>query len=88
MVMFIHFPHSHDRPVGDTPVAPPVHGATPQAEDGLGDLYLSDTRGIEVEEVGAVEFLREWGRAIARVAMALSTRNSGTRNSGNGDKDF
>jgi hypothetical protein len=48
---------------------------------------LSDTRGIEVEEVGAVEFLREWGRAIARVAMALSTRNGGTRNSGDGDKD-
>ncbi len=63
--------------MGDTPVAPPIHGAIPQAEDGLGDLYLSDTRGIEVEEVGAVEFLREWGRAIARVAMTLSARNSG-----------
>lgn len=33
-------------------------------------LALHDSRGIEIEEIGEVEFLREWARAITRVALA------------------
>jgi len=41
-----------------------------QAEDGLSRLSLTSTQGIEVEEIGQVEFTREWARAITREALA------------------
>jgi hypothetical protein len=72
--MFSRFLHPSDQPFPDASAAPHVRGIR-SAEDGLEDRYLPDTHGIEVEEVSAVEFLREWGRAIARVALAISTKN-------------
>ncbi|KAF0098795.1 MAG: hypothetical protein FD187_2455 [bacterium] len=44
--------------------------ASGQAEHGLSRLTLTSTQGIEVEEVGQVEFTREWARAITRAALA------------------
>ncbi len=41
-----------------------------RANDGLSRLTLTSTQGIEVEEIGQVEFIREWARAITRAALA------------------
>jgi len=73
--MFSRFLHPHDQPIADASAAPPVRGVARPAEDELEDRYLPDAHGIEVEEVSAVDFFREWGRAITRVALALSTKN-------------
>jgi hypothetical protein len=40
------------------------------------DHALPDKHGIEVEEISQVEFLREWGRAIASKALAVSEKNT------------
>lgn len=44
--------------------------ALPRPDDGLDKLCLSDIHAIEVEEIEAVEFVREWGRAITKAALA------------------
>lgn len=50
------------------------NSASGQAEDGLSRLTLTSTQGIEVEEVGQVEFTREWAQAITRAALAQTVQ--------------
>ena len=71
-IMFNHQRHQADQPTAGTLVAPTAPVAVPKPEDGLDKLCLSDIHAIEVEEISAVEFVREWGRAITKVALAHS----------------
>jgi hypothetical protein len=79
--MFERLLHLHDHPAATTVAAPAAAPAVPDAAAGAGgeadDPGLPDKRGIEVEEISQVEFLREWGRAIARKALAISEKDSG-----------
>lgn len=52
------------------PAMPAMPVTRPKPEDGLDRLCLSDIHAIEVEEISEVEFVREWGRAITKVALA------------------
>lgn len=52
----------------------PLSSAASRPKDEAVDFPSSpDTRGIQVEEISPVEFIREWARAIARKALALTT---------------
>lgn len=52
----------------------PLSSAASRPKDEAVDFpSLPDTRGIQVEEISPVEFIREWARAIARKALALTT---------------
>ncbi len=65
-------PSTVARKANDTP-------ASGRTEDGLSRLTLTSTQGIEVEEVGQVEFIREWARAITRAALAQTEERPAER---------
>lgn len=55
-----------------TAFSPPPRGAATNASPGfhgVDQLSLFDPGGIELEDISLVEFVREWGRAIARTAL-------------------
>lgn len=74
--MFNRLLHPPEQPAAVAPAAPAVQGASPRAEKDVDAHALPDKHGIEVEEISQVEFLREWGRAIARKALAVSENNA------------
>ncbi len=74
--MFNRLLHSLENPAAVTPAAPAPQGASARVEKEVDEHALPDRHGIEVEEISQVEFLREWGRAIARKALAVSEKNA------------
>jgi hypothetical protein len=74
--MFNRLLHPLEHPAAVTPASPALQGASSRAEKDTDDHALPDKHGIEVEEISQVEFLREWGRAIARKALAVAVKNS------------
>lgn len=62
--------HQTAQPATGGLAAPATPATRPKPEDGLDRLCLSDVHAIEVEEISEVEFVREWGRAITKVALA------------------
>jgi hypothetical protein len=74
--MFNRLLHPLEHPAAVTPATPTRNGASSRTEKVVDDHALPDKHGIEVEEISQVEFLREWGRAIASKALAVSEKNT------------
>lgn len=72
--MFHHPCDLADAPTASTLATPAMPAAFPRLDDGLDRLCLSDMHAIQVEEISAVEFVREWGRAIAKAALAQASQ--------------
>jgi hypothetical protein len=71
--MFDHLRHRAIRPTTESSSTPTMAAPLTKPEDGLDNLCLSDTHTIEVEEINPVEFVREWGRAVTKAALAHSS---------------
>lgn len=53
-----------------TPSSQGVAMNGPAASSGVDHLSLYDPDGIELEDISLVDFVREWGRAVTRTALA------------------